>query len=115
MMIPVYGTASRRIATIFWKSASLTGCGGCAATSDPTAGSSRGTLIVCGPTPKRCSRWRMCCSIASISNFQSYSPNNTPTPTSSIPASIARSGAVSRQSKSRFGPQRCTSPYVRRW
>ena len=39
------------IAIIFRKSASLTGCGGRDAISEPTAGSMRGKLMVCGPTP----------------------------------------------------------------
>ena len=39
------------MATILRKSTSLTGCGGWLAMSEPLAGSRRGTLIVCGPTP----------------------------------------------------------------
>ena len=75
-----------------------TGCGGCAATSEPVAGSMRGTLIVCGPTPNLPSRCRMCCISASNSKRQSKSPNSTPIPTSSMPAVIARSIAETRQS-----------------
>jgi len=40
----------------------------------------------------------MCCISASSSYRQSNSPNSTPMPTSSIPARIARSIAVTRQS-----------------
>ena len=42
------------MATILRKSRSSTGCGGWQAMSEPMAGSRRGTLMVCGPTPKVC-------------------------------------------------------------
>ena len=45
-MMPVYGTARRRMAMIFLKSSSLTGAGGLTDTAEPSAGSMRGTLMV---------------------------------------------------------------------
>jgi len=56
MIIPVYGTVRRRMAMSFRKSASLTFHGVVAVKSVPAAGSRRGTLMVCGPQPKRSSR-----------------------------------------------------------
>ncbi len=44
---------------------------GRSAMSEPLAGSRRGTLTVCGPTPYALSSSRMCCSMARISKRQS--------------------------------------------
>ena len=87
----------------------LTAAGGARETSEPSAGSIRGTLIVWQPTPNTSSRCWICCIILRISKRQSCKPNSTPMPTSSMPACMARSKAVTRQSKSRFLPDKCTA------
>ena len=63
-IMPVYGTAMRRMATSFLKLASSTGWGGASATSEPSACRMRGTLMVCGPAPYSASRWLACMSMA---------------------------------------------------
>jgi hypothetical protein len=41
----------------------------------PSAGRSRGTLMVCGPAPYSDSRWLLCCSIASTSYLHAQECN----------------------------------------